>query len=64
MDQHPESGAMGVHDSATRGEMLGTCAACESSIPQTNLVVKYRTENGWPRILAECPDCEAVVHPT
>ncbi|WP_435348256.1 hypothetical protein [Haloarchaeobius sp. HRN-SO-5] len=63
MDGDTEAIHMGVRDSAARGRTLGTCSECAASIPQANLVVKYVTPTDWPRILAECPECDAVVHP-
>jgi hypothetical protein len=42
---------------------LGECPLCDSEIPVGNLGLTYRPEEGWPRMLAECPDCESAVHP-
>lgn len=52
----------GVRDES--GEtILGTCPDCGVTIPRVNLLIKYETEDGWPRMFAECPDCEDAVHP-
>jgi NAD-dependent SIR2 family protein deacetylase len=42
----------------------GRCPECEVSIPVGNVLVEYETSDGWQRMFAECPACEAVVHPT
>ena len=42
---------------------LGTCPICEADVPAGNLGITYRPDEGWPRMLAECPACESAVHP-
>lgn len=42
---------------------LGTCPGCGEPIAASNLLIKYETDEGWPRMFAECPDCEEPVHP-
>jgi hypothetical protein len=42
---------------------LGECPVCEETIPVGNLGMTYRPPDGWPQILAECPDCQSAVHP-
>ncbi|MEF8786981.1 MAG: hypothetical protein V5A45_13685 [Haloarculaceae archaeon] len=42
---------------------LGQCPLCGETIPVDNLGMTYRPAHGWPRMLAECPDCESAVHP-
>lgn len=40
----------------------GTCPACGASIPSSHVLIEYQREDG-PAQFAECPGCEAVVHP-
>lgn len=42
---------------------LGTCPGCGEPIAASNLLIKYETDEGWPRMFAECPACEEPVHP-
>lgn len=42
---------------------LGACPNCASLIPEPNLLIKYESAGGWPRMFAECPTCGQVVHP-
>ena len=42
---------------------LGVCPDCGVEVPAGNLAIAYRPAEGWPRMLAECPDCETAVHP-
>lgn len=42
---------------------LGRCPHCQATIPDGYLLIRYESANGWPTMFAECPDCEAVVHP-
>lgn len=44
-------------------DTLGLCSNCEVMIPSGSPVVRYETTEGWPRMLAECLACGAVVHP-
>lgn len=49
-----------------RGELcprLGECPRCEGTIPVENLLAEYHHPDEWPRLLAACPDCDAVVAP-
>ena len=52
-----------VGDSEQEGP-LGACPNCDVTIPRANLLIAYETESGWPKLFAECPDCEEPVHPT
>lgn len=45
-------------------DALGRCPACEATIPTDRLLAAYVTDGEWPRMLAECSDCAAVVAPT
>lgn len=47
---------------ATRESALGYCPACAAAIPRRALLASYEG-GGWPTVMAECPDCDAVVHP-
>lgn len=42
---------------------LGTCPECGRQIPAGNLLIKYESPGGWPRMFAECPNCAIPVHP-
>lgn len=42
---------------------LGKCPNCAEGIPPRNLLIRYETEGGWPRMFAKCPACGSVVHP-
>jgi hypothetical protein len=42
---------------------LGRCPNCDAQIPRANLLIRYETPDGWPRLFVECPDCEVPVHP-
>lgn len=42
---------------------LGTCPVCDATIPSTRLLIEYESEDGWPRMFAECPRCDVPVHP-
>lgn len=55
-----------MHSERRRGELcprLGQCPRCEGTIPVENLLAEYHHPGEWPRLLAECPDCDAVVAP-
>lgn len=54
---------MSTRDRDRAFPMLGTCPMCEAPIPNANLLIKYETDDGWPRMFAECPSCETPVHP-
>lgn len=43
--------------------VLGTCPRCETRVLPRHLGILYEPAVGWPRILAECPGCDAVVQP-
>lgn len=45
------------------GASLGTCPRCTGTIPSSQLLMRYEPPDGWPRIFAECPVCDVVVHP-
>jgi len=53
----------GTDDRELRGGPLGTCPNCDVMIPSGNLLIRYESEGDWPRLFAECPDCENPVHP-
>ena len=42
---------------------LGECPDCQTTIPRENLFIRYIPRNDWPRIIAECPSCDAAVSP-
>ena len=42
---------------------LGTCPRCETLIHTDSLLIWYDPDNGWPRLLAECPECGFPVQP-
>lgn len=44
-------------------EILGRCPNCDETIPTHNVLIRYRSAEGWPRTFAECPNCTDVVHP-
>jgi hypothetical protein len=44
-------------------ERLGCCPICETGIPPHKLLIQYDADEEWPRMFAECPSCESVVHP-
>lgn len=44
-------------------DRLGACPECEVRIPGANLLIRYETADGGPRVFAECPRCGDVVHP-
>jgi hypothetical protein len=50
-------------DSPSADPVLGTCPACDDVIPKANLLIAYQTADGWPRMFAECPNCQDPVHP-
>lgn len=55
-----------MHSERRRGELcprLGLCPRCEGAIPVESLLAEYHHPGEWPRLLAECPDCDAVVAP-
>lgn len=45
-----------------RHATVGTCPRCETPIPESRLLIEYESTDGTAAY-AECPDCEAVVHP-
>lgn len=45
------------------GLLLGHCADCEAPVPTDQLLITYTTEDGWPRMYAECPACREIVRP-
>jgi uncharacterized C2H2 Zn-finger protein len=47
---------------STRAAPLGRCPECDAAIPAGNLLIAYERRDG-PACYAECPACEAVVHP-
>lgn len=47
----------------TRGQPLGRCPGCGEMIPSANLLIRYETAEGWPKLLAQCDDCEDPVYP-
>ncbi|WP_167837266.1 DUF7837 family putative zinc-binding protein [Halosimplex halophilum] len=53
----------GTEDRELRGETLGACPNCEVMIPSANLLIRYDSEGDWPKLFAECPNCEKPVHP-
>ncbi|MCU4718973.1 DUF7837 family putative zinc-binding protein [Halapricum hydrolyticum] len=42
---------------------LGECPDCQATVPRENLLIRYVPREGWPRILAECSECETAVSP-
>lgn len=42
--------------------VLGRCPLCEQRLDSEYLLAAY-VDDGWPRMLAECPECVEVVHP-
>ncbi|WP_152436393.1 DUF7837 family putative zinc-binding protein [Halosimplex carlsbadense] len=54
---------VGTDDRGLRGGPLGACPNCDVMIPSANLLIRYESEGDWPRLFAECPDCENPVHP-
>lgn len=52
-----------AEDRVVRSQPLGRCPNCEVMIPPENLLIKYETDGGWPKLFAECPDCRDPVHP-
>lgn len=42
---------------------LGKCPNCAETIPTRTLLIRYEGKTGWPKMFAECPECESVVHP-
>lgn len=42
---------------------LGKCPNCGEMIPSANLLIRYETDDGWPKLFAECPTCGDPVHP-
>lgn len=52
-----------AYRSAADRSILGACPDCGETIPSDRLLIKYTTEEGWPRMFAECPSCRDVVHP-
>ncbi|PSP66551.1 hypothetical protein BRC79_07485 [Halobacteriales archaeon QH_8_67_27] len=52
-----------AEDRVVRSQPLGRCPNCEVMIPPGNLLIKYETDDGWPKLFAECPDCRDPVHP-
>ncbi|WP_449404910.1 DUF7837 family putative zinc-binding protein [Halosimplex salinum] len=53
----------GTRDGRARDQPLGRCPICESMIPPGNLLIRYESADGWPKLFAECPGCEDPVHP-
>ena len=47
----------------TNASTLGSCPDCDTAIPDTCLLIRYETAEGWPKQFAECPECLDVVHP-
>lgn len=43
--------------------VLGRCPECDTEIPAGCLLVRYTSDDGWPRTFTECPGCLGVVHP-
>jgi len=43
--------------------VLGRCPECDAEITAGCLLIRYTTDDGWPRTFTECPDCLGVVHP-
>lgn len=56
------AGMSGVSDE-TGQPILGTCPVCDDAIPSAYLLIKYEAAGEWPRLFAECPNCEDAVHP-
>mgnify|MGYP000094183753 FL=1 len=54
---------VGTEDRKLRGGPLGACPNCDVMIPSANLLIRYECEGDWPKLFAECPDCEDPVHP-
>ncbi len=44
-------------------EPIGVCPNCDTAIPESNLLIRYETEDGSVRLFAECLNCEIPVHP-
>ena len=53
----------GAEDTGVRNQPLGRCPKCNVMIPTPNLLIRYETADGWPKLFAECPDCRDPVHP-
>lgn len=55
---------MDVREGRTEFESnLGACPNCDATIPSAFLLISYETSDGWPKMFAECPACDDVVHP-
>jgi len=50
-------------DRGSRDVPLGECPDCHTSIPRENLLIRYIPRDDWPRMIAECPSCDAAVAP-
>lgn len=44
-------------------DILGTCPECGVDIPRFSLLIEYSKSTEEKEMFAECPECEAVVHP-
>lgn len=53
----------GRSDRTRRDGPLGTCPNCDGDVPREYLLIRYETDDGWPKLFAECPTCEEPVHP-
>lgn len=47
----------------TKLDTLGHCPSCSTEILATRLLIRYETQEGWPRMYADCPECHDVVRP-
>jgi RNase P subunit RPR2 len=54
---------MEEHRPGTEDPPLGSCPACRTEIPSTNLLIRYEPADGWPRLFATCPQCDNPVAP-
>lgn len=43
--------------------ILGICPTCDTEIATINVLIEYEAEDGRPKVWAECPGCEEIVHP-
>lgn len=53
---------MNMRDSTRVRRVSGQCPNCEATIPEAAILIRYETSAG-ESMYAECPSCEAVVHP-
>jgi hypothetical protein len=59
----PQEGPASAMSQDTLLPVLGHCPLCERQLDSEQLLATYTGDDGWPRMLAECPFCVEVVHP-